>query len=170
MSLYKETLKYENENSSNEKFWRDWFNLEKEVYKTILENKTQKVEGTLNELAQTYNLTPMQFMMFMDGIKESLNQDLEDLNSYEPDSNVVLDIDFEKLLYNMHKAKASWLFNLEEWDNIFSKEKQQEIDDKYHYGRTIRKGPKIGRNDPCPCGSGKKYKKCCGRKGAQAAS
>lgn len=26
---------------------------------------------------------------------------------------------------------------------------------------TIRNGPKIGRNDPCPCGSGKKYKKCC---------
>jgi preprotein translocase subunit SecA len=26
-----------------------------------------------------------------------------------------------------------------------------------------RKGKKIGRNDPCPCGSGKKYKKCCGR-------
>jgi len=25
----------------------------------------------------------------------------------------------------------------------------------------IRRGPKIGRNDPCPCGSGKKYKKCC---------
>ncbi|MCP8321802.1 MAG: SEC-C domain-containing protein, partial [archaeon] len=24
-------------------------------------------------------------------------------------------------------------------------------------------GKKIGRNDPCPCGSGKKYKKCCGR-------
>jgi SEC-C motif domain protein len=24
--------------------------------------------------------------------------------------------------------------------------------------------PKIGRNDPCPCGSGKKYKKCCGQK------
>ncbi|MFO8240649.1 MAG: preprotein translocase subunit SecA [Dissulfuribacterales bacterium] len=27
-----------------------------------------------------------------------------------------------------------------------------------------RKGQKVGRNDPCPCGSGKKYKKCCGRK------
>lgn len=26
----------------------------------------------------------------------------------------------------------------------------------------VRSGPKIGRNDPCPCGSGKKYKKCCG--------
>ena len=28
----------------------------------------------------------------------------------------------------------------------------------------VHAGPKIGRNDPCPCGSGKKYKKCCGRK------
>ena len=26
-----------------------------------------------------------------------------------------------------------------------------------------REEPKVGRNDPCPCGSGKKYKKCCGR-------
>ncbi len=30
-------------------------------------------------------------------------------------------------------------------------------------GQTVRREtPKIGRNDPCPCGSGKKYKKCCG--------
>ncbi|MBI4622559.1 MAG: SEC-C domain-containing protein [Verrucomicrobia bacterium] len=30
-------------------------------------------------------------------------------------------------------------------------------------GKTIRREtPKIGRNDPCPCGSGRKYKKCCG--------
>jgi SEC-C motif-containing protein len=29
--------------------------------------------------------------------------------------------------------------------------------------QTIRQGPKIGRNDPCTCGSGKKYKKCCGK-------
>ncbi len=30
-------------------------------------------------------------------------------------------------------------------------------------GRTVVKGKKVGRNEPCPCGSGKKYKKCCGR-------
>jgi SEC-C motif-containing protein len=30
----------------------------------------------------------------------------------------------------------------------------------------VRAGPKIGRNDPCPCGSGKKYKHCCGARGA----
>ena len=27
----------------------------------------------------------------------------------------------------------------------------------------VNEGPRVGRNDPCPCGSGKKYKKCCGR-------
>ena len=27
----------------------------------------------------------------------------------------------------------------------------------------VRSTPKVGRNDPCPCGSGKKYKNCCGR-------
>jgi len=32
---------------------------------------------------------------------------------------------------------------------------------------TVTKGPKIGRNDPCPCGSGKKYKKCCLAKGVE---
>jgi preprotein translocase subunit SecA len=31
--------------------------------------------------------------------------------------------------------------------------------------RPVRTGPKVGRNDPCPCGSGKKYKQCCGKFG-----
>jgi hypothetical protein len=31
----------------------------------------------------------------------------------------------------------------------------------------IRAGPKVGRNDPCPCGSGRKYKKCCEGKADQ---
>jgi preprotein translocase subunit SecA len=30
-------------------------------------------------------------------------------------------------------------------------------------GKPVRTGPKVGRNDPCPCGSGKKYKQCCGK-------
>jgi hypothetical protein len=35
--------------------------------------------------------------------------------------------------------------------------------DSYSSGTTVRKLPKVGRNDPCPCGSGKKFKKCCGK-------
>lgn len=44
------------------------------------------------------------------------------------------------------------------------------IDGTWFYTRTVRNGPapikaaaKVGRNDPCPCGSGKKYKHCCGK-------
>jgi SEC-C motif-containing protein len=36
------------------------------------------------------------------------------------------------------------------------------VDGKMHNQPVVR-GPKIGRNDPCPCGSGKKYKHCCGQ-------
>jgi len=31
--------------------------------------------------------------------------------------------------------------------------------------KPVRSGPKVGRNDPCPCGSGKKFKHCCGKNG-----
>ena len=39
------------------------------------------------------------------------------------------------------------------------------FDDGELVGETpiVRESPKVGRNDPCPCGSGKKYKKCCGK-------
>ena len=36
-------------------------------------------------------------------------------------------------------------------------------------GQVVRGGPKVGRNDPCPCGSGRKFKKCCGANDALAA-
>lgn len=33
----------------------------------------------------------------------------------------------------------------------------------HHNAPFVRATPKVGRNDPCPCQSGKKYKKCCGK-------
>ena len=45
----------------------------------------------------------------------------------------------------------------------FDPEKQKELYKEQKQSQTVRnEGPKVGRNDPCPCGSGKKYKKCCG--------
>ena len=41
--------------------------------------------------------------------------------------------------------------------------KREEIEKEYKKSKTIVKGDRIGRNDPCTCGSGKKYKKCCGK-------
>ncbi len=37
------------------------------------------------------------------------------------------------------------------------------VEGKVHHKPVVRSGPKLGRNDPCSCGSGKKYKQCCGR-------
>jgi preprotein translocase subunit SecA len=41
----------------------------------------------------------------------------------------------------------------------------KEATDAMSKAKPIRSGPKVGRNDPCPCGSGKKYKHCCGKNG-----
>ncbi len=48
--------------------------------------------------------------------------------------------------------------------NVVSENKQQ-VPQSSDVKRTpvVNQGPKVGRNDPCPCGSGKKYKNCCGR-------
>ena len=39
----------------------------------------------------------------------------------------------------------------------------KKINTPEHSQTVVNEGPKVGRNDPCPCGSGKKYKNCCGR-------
>ena len=52
---------------------------------------------------------------------------------------------------------------------IHEKSEFQRLDGEWFYTRAVRSGPapvkasstKVGRNDPCPCGSGKKYKQCC---------
>jgi SWIM/SEC-C metal-binding protein len=75
---------------------------------------------------------------------------------------VSLSVYFEALFFNMMKAKADYLFTLDEWKEILSEEKRQEIADLYRRSRTVVKEKTPGRNDPCPCGSGKKFKKCCG--------
>ena len=43
-----------------------------------------------------------------------------------------------------------------------TEERRKELYKEEKSSKTVVKPPKIGRNDPCPCGSGKKYKKCCG--------
>ena len=78
-------------------------------------------------------------------------------------TEVSLDYEPELLYKNMVAAKAQWLYELEEWNDIITPERQKELYKEEKRSGTIVKEKKIGRNDPCPCGSGKKYKYCCGR-------
>ncbi|MDK2807768.1 MAG: preprotein translocase subunit SecA, partial [Clostridiales bacterium] len=45
---------------------------------------------------------------------------------------------------------------------LHSDDIEDRVYDSFENGTYRREGAKVGRNDPCPCGSGKKYKQCCG--------
>lgn len=144
----------------HDKFWGVYFEAEKKNYQNILEKKEKKIEGTLENLAEGFGMDNVTMLGFLDGINTSLTGSLE-LEGLVEDSRLELEIDFEKLYFNMLDAKAYWLYQLPEWDGILSEEKRNEITKDFNRSKTAISS-KIGRNDPCPCGSGKKYKKCCG--------
>lgn len=165
MSLYKSwtdmVVEYVKE-KGEKAFWQEYGNIETNIYKDLLLNHKEAKKTTIKELAKEYNSTPEFIMGFVDGINDSLNNQY-DLEAIDENTELVLDIDLEKLYFNMLDAKADYLYNLPQWDGIFSEEKRKEIQKNYKESRIVRNEEKIGRNDPCPCGSGKKYKKCCGK-------
>lgn len=145
-----------------QKFWANYFMIEKGIYEQLLTNPDEVVRGTVKELAEKYHVDVMTMTGFLDGINDSLKVK-NPIEEMEEDTQVNLGFDKELLYKNMVDAKADWLYGLPAWKEIFTEEKLKELYKEAKRANTIVKGPKIGRNDPCPCGSGKKYKKCCGR-------
>ena len=143
-------------------FWANYFNIEKDIYEQLLSDPDTEVRGTVKELAEKYGQDVMTMVGFLDGINESLKEEnpIEDLSE---DTQVNLVFDKALLYKNMVAAKADWLYELPQWKEIFSEEELKALYKEQRDSGTVRKPKKIGRNDPCPCGSGKKYKKCCGR-------
>ncbi len=90
------------------------------------------------------------------------------------------DIAWTKLVVNSHEPDIrpgvshvdfSAYFSEDGRDGVMHEKSEFElVDGSWIFTKTLREGPapvkaapKVGRNDPCPCGSGKKFKKCCGR-------
>lgn len=146
---------------AEELFWGNYFGIEKGIYEQLLAEPEAVVTGTVEELAVKYDTTLMIFVGFLDGINDSLKTP-NPIDEMEANTTVSLELDVEKLYYNMVEAKADWLYNLEVWESLLTAEKRKELYHSQKVSGTVRKEKKIGRNDPCPCGSGKKYKKCCG--------
>ena len=143
-------------------FWEVYSDIEKRIYTDILSGGSDKYSFTIKELAKKMETTDEFVMGFIDGVNDSLRTPL-DLEALGEDSTVELDIDLEKLYFNMLDAKAEYLYTIEAWDSLLSEEKKEEIRKEWKNSKTVKSEPKIGRNDPCPCGSGKKYKKCHGK-------
>lgn len=157
-------IAYSEEADQNElqKFWGRYFELEKGIYKELLKNPDEEVKGTVKELAEKYDVDIMAMVGFLDGINDSLvaKNPIEEM---EEDTVVSLKFDKELLYKNMVGANAEWLYTLEEWNDIFDEDKQKELYKEQKSSTTVVKDAKVYPNDPCPCGSGKKYKKCCGK-------
>lgn len=165
MSLYKEymdTVVEYVKTRGEDAFWKKYGKIEKDIYSKLLASHNNKIEGTVKELAEHYNTPVVLFVGFLDGINESLKQQI-DIENITEDTEIHSEIDYEKLYFNMLDSKADYLYNLKQWDGIFSIEKRKQIRKQWRDSKTIVKPKKVGRNDPCPCGSGKKYKKCCGK-------
>lgn len=143
--------------------WRDYFQEEKEIYAKLLKNPDEVVKGTVKELADRYGVSLMTMTGFLDGINDSLKE-ANPIEEMEEDTEVNLGFDKALLYKNMVAAEADWLYNLEEWKDIFDEDTRKALYKEQKSSTTIVKGAKIYPNDPCPCGSGKKYKKCCGKK------
>lgn len=163
MSIYEQWLSkaFTKEGRSIDAVWDVYLPAEQKVYEYIIGEKVSKLSGTISELAKRFNMSVEYAVAFVDGINDVLPTPY-DINSLDENSQIDLDIDFEKLYKKMVEYKAEHLYTLPQWDNVFTKEERDKFFKQQRMSRTIVKGAKIGRNDPCPCGSGKKYKKCCG--------
>ena len=151
-----------NDPERQQAYWNEYFAMETENYKKILDNRDKVYSGTVDELAKEFAMTPAVFTGFMDGINSSLKNEIE-VEKLAEDTHIDLDVDFEKLYYNMMDAKAKWLYTLPQWEDVLPEDKRHEITRKWRLSGQAVSEKTVGRNDPCPCGSGKKYKKCCGR-------
>ena len=80
---------------------------------------------------------------------------------------------FNKMMFEIQSETVRHLFRTKFGVQIISQSEEEAIEtqlskaaEAFHYDEEAANTPitheKIGRNDPCPCGSGKKYKKCCG--------
>ena len=142
--------------------WDKYFEQEKAIYQQLLAAPEKVVSGTVQELADKYGMELNYMVGFLDGINESLKEP-NPIEEMEADSVVKLPIDLESLYYHMVEAGADWLYELPEWDELGTPERRKELYREQKKSGTIVKERKVGRNEPCPCGSGKKYKYCCGR-------
>ena len=166
MTLYEQWTALVNEERDQDAynaFWGEYLPKEQGIYEEILADTSQTIQGTVASLAPKFDMDSMTFLGFLDGINSSLESEL-DLNTITEDTEIALNVALEKLYYNMLDAQAEWLYTLPEWDNVLTDEKRKEIKKAYNATKTIVKDKKVGRNDPCPCGSGLKYKHCCLKK------
>ena len=168
MSLYEAWKKaaYDSQGATNKKFWVGYIPLETRVYEDLLApDAVSGGFGRLNmpiaDFCKKYGMKPEYAVGFLDGISGALD---EPVDAESITGDYVIDIRFSlvALFKKMVEYKAKHLYTLPQWGGIFPEAERVRMLDEQRRARTVVVGEKPGRNEPCPCGSGKKHKKCCG--------
>ena len=163
MSLYtkwRSMAEEERNQDEYDAFWGEYLPKEQAIYEVILGDTKNVVSGTVSALAKKYDMDSATFVGFLDGINSSLVEEIN-LEELKATNKVELAVDIEKLYFNMLDAQADWLYNLPQWDDLLNDDEKKVIKKAYNTTKIVVKENKVGRNDPCPCGSGRKYKQCC---------
>ncbi len=150
------------------------FLLEKyELYRT--EKNQEMVQGAERWLLlETMDLAWKQHMLNLDHLKEGINLrsmgQKNPLIEYKKEAFAM----FEEMLVSIRRTVVHHVFhlNLEHFDqHEFEHRRERELEQMQVSGpeepaqqQQVRSGEKVGRNEACPCGSGKKSKKCCAKK------
>lgn len=164
MTLYEQwfSTAYNRDGRINERLWDDYIPQEQKIYEYILDNKVNELKGTVAELAEKFGVSSLYILGFIDGLNDTQSPAIN-LENMTEETEVTITIDFPVLYKKMVEYKADHLYSLPQWKNIFDEAEMKHLYKEQKVSRTVvNEGPKVGRNDPCPCGSGKKYKKCCG--------
>jgi len=166
MSLYEEWIKaaYDHTGQTNKKYWSGYMTLEKQVYEDLLEDGSGTIKMPMKDFAKKYGLSLPQAVGFIDGISGALTlPDGEEIapSDISEDYEIDFKFEFDVLFKKMVEYKAKHLYLLPGWKKYFDEETQGRMIDEQRRSGIVIVGEKLGRNDPCLCGSGKKYKQCC---------
>lgn len=115
------------------------------LYKTVSpeQQKDFNIEET-KDWAQNSEWKGLEIIETVDGGPDDEKGTVEFVASFRQNKKDIIHHE----LASFEKIDGKWIF----MDGVVPKPKQ-----------VMRETPKVGRNDPCPCGSGLKYKKCCGK-------
>lgn len=176
---YTEIAKYNVFKANNDvtsNFYKEKLKKELSIQKEITQNETQtiKQQGGINfiftahytelkleyAILKNYNKIPIKNISFYNSPQDEIYKEfkLENINIFQKpqaDENRFLFNIFSKFMYYLKKYSINKFFVQQNGYLTYSIENNQN-------SKNTQKREKIGRSDPCPCGSGKKYKNCCG--------
>ncbi len=161
-----------------EKFFPDedglYEHLEKLIFDYYEKKETEYGIDIMGELEKYFLLTSLdshwkEHLLAIDHLKEGIGlrgyAQKDPLVEYKKEAHGL----FMQMLENFRKDAVTKIFNVRimKQEDLPSLEDEEDKIKNLKFGGDGKKEPirsksKVGRNDPCPCGSGKKYKKCCG--------